>query len=308
MINQDQKVAPKANSHPPKYNLSILKKLSTSRFPVYLAICKETGKHFAVKFFPFAQESCFKSFKNESRFSFLHHPHIISFQNVQDYERPWYKCVQIELPYIIMEYASHGDFTDILSLISLNKDSKLIRTLFHHLLEGVEYLHSNGIAHMDLKPENLLLDADFMIKIADFDSACFGKEDRLYGCGTKNYRAPEVKEKVCSDPYAADIYSLGIILFSFLTDRLPFIEDLVIEGYNLAELLKKESPRYWEAMDRFGISLDPEAKSLFLSMVKTDPIERATICEVKSSKWYQGEIYTEKEAKQIISTLIQSAH
>jgi len=77
-------------------------------------------------------------------------------------------------------------------------DKKLCRTFFHQLIDGIEYLHSQNLAHMDLKLENLVLGDDFKLKIIDFDLAISltdEKNDQYGGAGTKNYRAPEVRAK-----------------------------------------------------------------------------------------------------------------
>lgn len=68
-----------------------------------------------------------------------------------------------------MEYAPNKDFFDALMEIKVKFDDTLVRTYFHQLVSGVEYLHSHGIAHLDLKLENLMLGENFELKIIDFD-------------------------------------------------------------------------------------------------------------------------------------------
>ena len=92
-----------------------------------------------------------------------------------------------------MDFASKGDLFD---LIINNQDlfsEKLARTYFRQIVDGLHYLHSNGTAHLDLKPDNILIDAKGNIKICDFDLSYIQKDETLCrGKGTTNFRAPEV--------------------------------------------------------------------------------------------------------------------
>jgi len=67
----------------------------------------------------------------------------------------------------------------------------LAKTLFLQLINGLEYLHGQGIAHLDLKLENLLLDSNFNLLIADFDGAYMRGDLEVRSKGARNYRDPE---------------------------------------------------------------------------------------------------------------------
>ncbi|XP_076069691.1 serine/threonine-protein kinase grp-like [Oratosquilla oratoria] len=97
------------------------------------------------------------------------------------------------------------------------------RFYFVQLIEGVKYLHSLHVTHRDLKPDNLLLSRDDVLKIGDFGLACeFVEEEYLtLACGTTTYIAPEVFRRRCKGQQA-DIWSCGIILFEHLTGRHPW--------------------------------------------------------------------------------------
>jgi len=75
----------------------------------------------------------------------------------------------IEASCIAMEYAPYGDFCDIIASYAIYDDEILIRTFFHHLIEGMKYLHERKISHLDIKLDNLLLGEDFNLKLTDFD-------------------------------------------------------------------------------------------------------------------------------------------
>lgn len=82
------------------------------------------------------------------------------------------------------------------------------------MLDAVEYIHDRELYHLDIKLENVLLGEDFMLKLIDFDASYHKTKDfEIKSKGTENYRAPEIISSKCKDPAAADVYSLGILLF-----------------------------------------------------------------------------------------------
>jgi len=83
------------------------------------------------------------------------------------------------------------------------------------LIQGVEYLHSKGYAHLDLKLSNLLLGKSYRLKIADFDHCMQLSETLDMVVGTKNYRAPECKIGEATNLKACDVFSIAIIAFVF---------------------------------------------------------------------------------------------
>jgi serine/threonine protein kinase len=72
--------------------------------------------------------------------------------------------------YLVYERAEGGELMDFL-LITGAFNEPLARHYFKQLMQGLDYCHVNGVAHRDLKPDNLLLDKNFILKIADFGYA-----------------------------------------------------------------------------------------------------------------------------------------
>mmetsp|Transcript_123 Transcript_123/g.238 ORF Transcript_123/g.238 Transcript_123/m.238 type:complete len:133 (-) Transcript_123:758-1156(-) len=94
-------------------------------------------------------------------------------------------------------------------------------------MEGLDYCHSHGITHRDLKPENLLLDHQFILKIADFGFAApvEGRDGSGYlvsKLGTLNYMAPEIHLKQPYQGRSVDLFAAAIILFIMVAQHPPF--------------------------------------------------------------------------------------
>ncbi|XP_037374284.1 MAP/microtubule affinity-regulating kinase 3-like [Talpa occidentalis] len=107
-----------------------------------------------------------------------------------------------------------------------------VHHLFHQILAALSHCHTWGVAHRDLKPENLLLDRHQNIKLADFAlSAQFSVAALLKTpCGSLQFVAPEILRRQEYSGPAADVWSLGVVLYDMVTGKLPF------EGTSLGEL------------------------------------------------------------------------
>lgn len=101
---------------------------------------------------------------------------------------------------------------------------KQAKFYFSEILLGLEYIHSKGIVYRDLKPENVLLDIDGHLKLADFGlskNLCSPESLTNSFCGSPEYMSPEMLIG-CGHGFAVDYYSLGAILFEMLTGLPPF--------------------------------------------------------------------------------------
>jgi serine/threonine-protein kinase HSL1 (negative regulator of Swe1 kinase) len=104
--------------------------------------------------------------------------------------------------FFVFERSEGGELMDFL-MITEAFEEPIARHYFKQLMQGLDFCHINGVAHRDLKPANLLLDKDFILKIADFGNAApiLGRNGegilKSY-CGTENFLAPEI---ILGKPY-----------------------------------------------------------------------------------------------------------
>lgn len=145
------------------------------------------------------------------------------------------------------------------------------------MVSAVEYIHSIGVAHRDLKPSNILLTNDLKLKLADFGlSNMYREGTRLSSpCGSPCYAAPEVIEGRAYDPLAADIWSMGVVLFMMLTGYLPYQHKNTHSLYKLILNARYEIPS--------GVSR--LAADLIESIFRTNPSKRIKLRDIKNHPW-----------------------
>lgn len=287
-------------------DIVLVKVLNKAKFPVLLANVPGTNQFYAVKLFPFRNNKPDYCYYNEIQFSGLNHNNVISMVHFEA-ERPasFDDCAQT-ISYIIMELAPYGDFCDLMTSRKMEWNEKLTRTYFRQLIEGMEYLHSQGVAHLDLKLDNLLIGQNYTLKIADFDQAYVQGQSVILSKGTESFRAPEVFRGKCKNPYAADIYSAAIILFTLRCGGIiPYSESQKIQGVNFLALMTQRPDIFWDAhlklQKKDSSFFSEDFKALFMGMVPFDPAQRLTIEQIKESNWYNGEIYSQEEVELIMT-------
>ncbi|PHT62346.1 hypothetical protein T459_33795 [Capsicum annuum] len=202
----------------------------------------------------------------------LMHPHIIRLYEV--IERP-------SAIYVVMEYAKSGELFDyIVEKGRLQEDEA--RNFFQQIISGVEYCHRNMVVHRDLRPENLLLDSKWNLKIADFGLGNIMRDGHFLktSCGSPNYAAPEViSGKLYAGP-EVDVWSCGVILYALLCGTLPFDDE------NIPNLFKKIKGAIYALPN----DLSAGARDLIPRMLIVDPMKRITIPEIRLHPWFQAHL------------------
>lgn len=280
-------------------SFTIEERIVDSRSPIFISKSNKRNK-LATKIYLYSDNLPNTFYLNESRYGFLRHSNVIGIRHkVDKFEIARSQNASINCSLVFMDLAC-CDLKDLLA--SVRFDEKLARTFFHHLVEGVSYIHSMGVSHLDLKLENLLLGADFNLKLADFDFAYKKGDLVLQGYGTENFRAPEIINKECRVPEHADIFSMGVILFCLIFGHIPFSEQMKIKDYDLFNLIMDDPEAYWEALKEIKgtIPVSDDFKDLLASMLCREPSERASLGEIKRSSWYKKPTYSLKELEALL--------
>ncbi|XP_063649986.1 MAP/microtubule affinity-regulating kinase 3 isoform X20 [Pan troglodytes] len=208
-----------------------------------------------------------KLFREVRIMKILNHPNIVKLFEVIETEKTLY---------LIMEYASGGEVFDYLVAHGRMKE-KEARSKFRQIVSAVQYCHQKRIVHRDLKAENLLLDADMNIKIADFgfsnEFTVGGKLDTF--CGSPPYAAPELFQGKKYDGPEVDVWSLGVILYTLVSGSLPF------DGQNLKELRE----RVLRGKYRIPFYMSTDCENLLKRFLVLNPIKRGTLEQIMKDRW-----------------------
>ncbi|XP_061049841.1 serine/threonine-protein kinase SIK1 isoform X2 [Eubalaena glacialis] len=201
----------------------------------------------------------------------LNHPHIIKLYQVMETK---------DMLYIVTEFAKNGEMFDYLTSTGHLSESEA-RKKFWQILSAVEYCHSHNIVHRDLKTENLLLDGNMDIKLADFGFGNFYKpgEPLSTWCGSPPYAAPEVFEGKEYEGPQLDIWSLGVVLYVLVCGSLPF------DGPSLPALRQ----RVLEGRFRIPFFMSRDCETLIRRMLAVDPTKRITISQIWQHRWMQAD-------------------
>lgn len=209
---------------------------------------------------------------------------------------------KIECILLVLEYAPGGELFDILYYTSALEDI-LARTYFRQCIFGLEACHNAGIAHRDLKPQNLLLDSKFNLKITDFGLSKVFESDadsimKTTYVGTRGYQAPELLLNQNYD-LSCDIFSAGVVLFILLTGYPPF-EQAQKKDRWFAPLTLGDYSKFWKLHRGCNVSNDEKVKDLIQRMLEFDPKKRLTIADIKKHEWFNGKYL---EGKDLIRAL-----
>lgn len=176
------------------------------------------------------------------------------------------------------------------------------RYFIKQLLDVLDHIQSKGVVHRDLKLENILLDDQLNIKVADFGFATYKHINKLNSYrGTLTYMAPEIKEGKEYDGRKVDIFSSGVILFIIVLGIFPFREAKPDE-YFYSLIKKGDLKTYWKKVG--GENLSDEFKDLFIKMVNYNPEKRPTVGEIKNHSWFNQKII-EKDIRQNLFERLQ---
>ncbi|XP_071234614.1 serine/threonine-protein kinase MARK2 isoform X6 [Salvelinus alpinus] len=265
-------VATTAEETPHIGNYRLLKTIGKGNFAkVKLARHVLTGKEVAVKIIDKTQlnsSSLQKLFREVRIMKLLNHPNIVKLFEVIETEKTLY---------LVMEYASGGEVFDYLVAHGRMKE-KEARAKFRQIVSAVQYCHQKCIVHRDLKAENLLLDSDMNIKIADFgfsNEFVMGSKLDTF-CGSPPYAAPELFQGKKYDGPEVDVWSLGVILYTLVSGSLPF------DGQNLKELRE----RVLRGKYRIPFYMSTDCENLLKKFLILNPTKRGSLeQQIMKDRW-----------------------
>lgn len=201
----------------------------------------------------------------------MHHRHIAQL----------YEVITTESKiHMVMEYCSGGEAFDyIVKNGKISEESGQAQSIFSQIVEAVGYCHSHGFVHRDLKLENILLNNDGQVKLIDFGfTRDYTRQNLLQTyCGSLAYAAPEM---ICGTKYSgpcADVWSLGVILYSLVCGHLPFDDknEAVIQKQILA--LDYSIPE----------TVSPKCRDLIQKILVLNPIQRLTLPHIMLHPWLE---------------------
>ena len=187
---------------------------------VYKGKDVRTGNPIAVKVLKeefLDNEELVRRFKNESKaISILDHPNIVKVYDVS---------VTDKLQYIVMEYIDGITLKEYLKQRGGALTWKEVVHFATQVLGALDHAHSKGIVHRDVKPQNIMLQADGSIKMMDFGIARFSRAQSQTvsdkAIGSVHYISPEQAKGERTDA-RTDIYSTGVMMYEMLSGQLPF--------------------------------------------------------------------------------------
>jgi len=223
-----------------------------------------------------------KHLRNEYQIgSLLHHPNVIEtyaflMTKTHNHKRRKY--------FVVLEYCNGGDLFSVIQKGDLGRQE--INCNFKQLMDGVNYLHSLGVAHCDIKPENILIKNVSQLKIIDFGTSEIFKypytPDTIKKSkgvkGSKPYIAPEQFQRSEYDPRAADIWSCAIVYIASLFDELP---------WRVASLEDFDYLRWKKERRNDLIRHIPDGpRQLITQMLNPDPEKRITMEQIYENEWF----------------------
>jgi serine/threonine protein kinase len=222
------------------------------------------------------------------------HPHVIRLKHV-DWQARYTKKngTTQDVMLVVLELATGGELFEFLQHTGSFEEA-VARSYFHQLISGVGYCHSQGVAHRDLKPENLLMDTNFVLKLADFGFAKVTENAKLMytQCGTPGYMAPEMFEHQGYTALKADVWACGVILFIMFAGFPPFQSPKTTDWW-FHKLKNNRHDLFWRAHCR-TVYFSDGFKDLINKILCPDPNMRISLEDIQKHEWYNGDVMNDQ--------------
>ena len=259
---------------------------------VYLVECIKTGKIYAAKLYDKINDYNKTEIEILKRLSSSNNPyiiHLISWGEEYILIDGVAENNEKKL-YIIVDYLPNKD---LFSYIKSNEiDENTAKKFFYKILKAIEYCHSQGICHRDIKLENILLNEKNEPVLCDFGYGSLSIDNLKYYIGSEHYYPPEILRLKPYNGIKSDIFCLGVLLFTLVFKSYGF-EKATFNDYLYKLIMKKKFDDYWNNIGNIvgeeevkNVSL--YCKKLIFKMLAFSPIDRPSIKDILNSNWLKG--------------------
>jgi serine/threonine protein kinase len=235
------------------------------------ALDVQTGKDYAIKIMSYSDledRNLLPMIEHElTILRRLSHPNVLQFHEF---------LRQGDLLLLITEHCNNGDLLSWIVDGRLN-DKLTIKRIFYEVSLAIQYLHRQGIAHCDIKPENVIIDSSGTVKLIDFGCAT---QCTFAGDNTKNgtllYAAPELLQRGKYQTQKVDIWALAILLYVMVTGKFPFNQN---DDHQIVNQIR-------HGKLRFPGEMDHEIERFIRKMAKVNPNERPSIDRILEDTFF----------------------
>ncbi|OQR93550.1 CBL-interacting serine/threonine-protein kinase [Thraustotheca clavata] len=255
---------------------------------VKLGVDLKTGEAVALKLIKadtLSNKACHNLFREIESMKRVQHPNVLRLLAVKkDVEYPKKKGGVMKVVLVVLELASGGELFDFM-MYTGSFSEEIARTYFRQLVSGLHECHSKQVFHRDIKPENLLLDQNYILRIADFGLSALGDQstELMTQCGTRSYMSPEVLSGSPYEGAPADVWSAGVVLFILLAGFPPF-QIATRQDWWFRACAMKQYHAFWAAHSRTAV-FSPMAMDLLTRIFDTNPASRLTLPEIWQHPW-----------------------
>ena len=273
-------------------DFNLLKVVGRGSFgKVYMAKRKSDGRIFAIKTlkkdFIIRNNQVSNTKIERDIMQQVSHPFVVKLH---------YSFQTSETLYFVTDFLNGGElFFHLCNEIRFSED----RARFYaaEIVLALQHLHANGIIYRDLKPENVLLDAEGHIKITDFGlSKIKHEEESLTNtfCGTPEYLAPEIILRT-GHTFSVDWWSLGMLLYEMISGINPFKQYAMSGNRSRQEILRRVTDRDVEILSGFS----DEAADLLSGLLKRDPALRLDLPQIKAHAFFESIDWEAAEGRRV---------
>jgi len=196
--------------------------------------------------------------------------------------------------YLVFEFFKGLELYELLELQEFKPlDENDVKLMFKQLFSALEHSHKNGIAHRDIKLENILVNRQLKLMLVDY-GLCGVSSPSEFNCtsnsssivysrefvGSENYTAPEIVKRVPYNSFKADVWSCGVVLYSLLFGQFPWddiTKFITSADANIEHLLRVRFPK--------EVPVSDSAKQLLLQMLTVNPDKRISLQGILDHEW-----------------------